>query len=301
MTPHQSRVAYARTTDRRAGTLAALEALDATPVNGKHVLIKPNFNTADPAPASTDNETLLAIVDWARDHGARSVAVGDRSYVITRSVFRNKGLPNLLAARNARVCDFDDLAPEDWVAFPADGTHWPEGFRVARPILEAECLIYSGCIKTHQYGGVFTMSLKLSVGVVPASRNGFQYMTHLHHSPHQRLMIAEINKPFTPDLVVLDGVDAFVDGGPATGRRVRAETVLAADNRVAADAAGLAVLKRAGANQAIMDTPIFAQEQIARAVEIGLGPAGPEGIRLFPVDGDSEAACEDTARLLAAG
>lgn len=34
-------------------------------------------------------------------------------------------------------------------------------------------------------------------------------------------MIAEINVPFSPDLVVMDGIDAFVDGGPATGKRAK--------------------------------------------------------------------------------
>jgi uncharacterized protein (DUF362 family) len=38
-------------------------------------------------------------------------------------------------------------------------------------------------------------------------------MGELHHSPHQRKMIAEINEPFKPALVILDGIDAFVDGG----------------------------------------------------------------------------------------
>jgi uncharacterized protein (DUF362 family) len=81
-------------------------------------------------------------------------------------------------------------------------------------VLESECLVSTGCLKTHQYGGWFTMSLKLHVGVVPTYRHGFNYMSHLHHSPHQCRMIAEVNQPFRPALVVLDGVEAFVDGGP---------------------------------------------------------------------------------------
>jgi hypothetical protein len=46
-------------------------------------------------------------------------------------------------------------------------------------------------------------------------------MSELHQSPHQRKLIAEINAPFKPDFVVLDGIDAFVDGGPATGKRAQ--------------------------------------------------------------------------------
>ena len=43
---------------------------------------------------------------------------------------------------------------------------------------------------------------------------------------------------------------------------------------------GLAVLKSLGANRQIMDTKIFSQEQIARAVELGLGIAGPDQIEI---------------------
>jgi uncharacterized protein (DUF362 family) len=77
---------------------------------------------------------------------------------------------------------------------------------VARPVLEAECLISTGCLKTHQFGGDFTLSLKLHVGVVPTTRHGFDYMTELHTSPYQKKLIAEINQPFRPDLILIDRV-----------------------------------------------------------------------------------------------
>jgi uncharacterized protein (DUF362 family) len=124
------------------------------------------------------------------------------------------------------------------------------------------------------------MSLKLHVGVVPTTRHGYDYMQQLHGSPHQRRMIAEINQAFTPSLVVLDGVDAFVDGGPASGKRAKGNVFFASADRVAVDACGLAMLKLLGSNQAIMGRPIFEQEQIARAVELGLGAASPAAIDL---------------------
>ncbi len=172
---------------------------------------------------------------------------------------------------------------------------------MARPILEAECLVYTCCLKTHQYGGVITMSLKLSVGVLPTSRNGFPYMSHLHGSPHQRKMIAEINAPFRPDLIIMDGVDAFVDGGPMTGKRARGDIILAADDRVAMDAVGVAVLKHLGGNPDIMDTPIFRQEQIARAVELGLGAGSPDRIDLVPVNDASRPYRDQINNILQAG
>ena len=51
---------------------------------------------------------------------------------------------------------------------------------------------------------------------------------------------------------------------------------------------GLAVLKELGANAAIMGRGIFEQEQIARAVELGLGAARPEDIEIVTGDAESE-------------
>lgn len=287
MASSTSRVAFVKTENRKTGVLSSIKTLGNNPVKNKHVLIKPNFNTADPVPGSTHNDTLTALVEAAWDMGAKSVSLGERSYPLTRDVMAQKGIVPLMEERDVRIIDFDGLKPQDWVECRPADSHWHNGFRVARPILEAECLISTCCLKTHQFGGVFTMSLKLHVGVVPTSRHGFQYMRELHGSPHQQEMIAEINAPFKPHLVVLDGIDAFVDGGPATGKRARGKVFLASADRVAIDAVGVAVLKSLGSNAQIMGPKIFRQRQIARAVELGLGAASPAEIDVVAADKES--------------
>ena len=145
------------------------------------------------------------------------------------------------------------------------------------------------------------MALKLHVDVVPTFRNGYYYMEELHSSPHQRKMIAEINEPFTPDLVVLDGIEAFVDGGPATGRRAQGNVFLASQDRVAIDVVGVAILKLLGSNDNIMKRKIFDQEQIARAVELGLGASSPSEVELVVADNGSQAYKERVAEIIDKG
>ena len=296
-----SRVALVKTEDRRSGVKEVLKALAVNPAKGKHVLIKPNFNTADATPGSTHNETLIALVEELWRMGAKSVTLGERSWPLTREVMEEKGVLPLLEKLDVRVLDFDELSGEDWVEFKPAGSHWSNGFRIARPILEAECLVSTGCLKTHQFGGIFTLSLKLHVGVVPTVRHGFPYMKELHSSPHQRLMIAEINEPFAPDLVVMDGIEAFVDGGPAAGKRARGEVFWAATDRVAIDAVGVALLKHLGSNDQIMKTKIFDQEQIARAADLGLGARTPGEIDIFPANAQSREMGEKIAAILRQG
>jgi len=287
MASAKSRVSVIRTENRKSGVSESIKALNINPVKNKDVLIKPNFNTADLVPGSTHNDTLVSLVEEIWSMGAKSVSLGERSYPPTKEVMDQKGIVPLMEKLNVRIINFDDLKEKDWVHVKPKDSHWRDGFRVARPILESECLISTCCLKTHQYGGVFTMSLKLHVGVVPTTRHGYGYMGELHSSPHQRKLIAEINAPFKPAFVVLDGIDAFVDGGPATGKRAKANVFLASTDRVAVDAVGVAVLKALGSNAQIMNRKIFEQEQIARAAQIGLGASSPAEIDLFPADDQS--------------
>jgi uncharacterized protein (DUF362 family) len=275
------------TKDRKTGVASSIQALGINPVKNKDVLIKPNFNTADDTPGSTHNDTLAALIEEVWQMGAKTVRLGERSYPLTREVMQQKGVIPLLEKLEVDIVDFDDLAEKDWVKVDADGSHWRDGFRVARPILESECLITTCCLKTHQFGGVFTLSLKNHVGVVPTTRHGHNYMRELHSSPHQRKLIAEINAPFKPDLVVLDGLEAFVDGGPANGKRANGHVFLASPDRVAIDAVGVAILKSLGSNNDIMNTNIFDQEQIARAADLGLGASSPAEIDVISADDQS--------------
>ena len=127
-------------------------------------------------------------------------------------------------------------------------------------------------------------------------------MRELHSSSEdQRRMIAEINYAYKPALVILDGLVAFVDEGPMTGPRKDAGVFLAGTDRVAVDAVGVAVLKELGSNDAIMKPAIFAQEQIARAVELGLGVSSAAAIEIVTPDAASEAYAEKLRKILAAG
>jgi len=279
-----SPVAMVKTEDRRQGVRISLSTLGINPVKGKDVLIKPNFNTADPTPGSTHNDTLTTLAEVLWEMGAKSISLGERSLRPNREVMEQKGILPLLEKLNVKVIDFDLLDSKDWVLCKPKESHWSDGFRIARSILESECLVCTCCLKTHRPLGVFTMALKLAVGAVPTTRHGFEYMREMHGSPNGRKMIAELNQPFKPALIVLDGVDAFVDGGPGKGTLAKGNAFLASTDRVAIDAVGVAILKHLGSNDNIMKPKIFAQEQIARAVELELGASSPANIHLVAAD-----------------
>ena len=256
-------------------------------MKGKPVALKPNFNTADPAPGSTPNDTLRALALKLQEMGAGSITLAERSGPPnTRDVMEQKGIFPLAEELGIEVINLQELGPEGWVHVEPGDSHWQNGFHFARIYLEAETIVQTCCLKTHSYGGHFTLSLKNTVGMVP--RTGYPYMGELHGSRYQRQMIAEMNTAYSPDLIVLDGVEAFVDGGPDRGKRVNADVIIAGNDRVAIDAVGVAILRLFGTTPEVSKGPIFRQDQIARAVELGLGVNSPEQIQIVAEGPESE-------------
>ncbi len=210
-----------------------------------------------------------------------------------------KGIFNLAKELAFNVVNLEEVGPEGWSKIEPGDSHWSQGFHFPRIYLEAESIVQTCCLKTHAYGGHFTLSLKNAVGLVPLA--GYPYMKELHSSPYQRQMIAEINTAYSPDLVVTDGVEAFVDGGPARGTRVDAAVMLASTDRVAIDAVGVAVLRLLGTTPEVSHGSIFEQEQIARAAELGLGVSSAKQIQLVTGDAESEAFAGQVRDILARG
>jgi len=297
-----ARLAFVKTDDRLTGVRKAIDLLGVNPAAGKRVFLKPNFNSADPAPGSTHPEVLSALVTALKDMGATAITVGDRSGMgDTRRVMDRLGVFRLAEELGFETVVFDELGSQDWVMIQPPGGHWSKGFPFARACLEAGALVQACCLKTHRFGGHFTMSLKNSVGMVAKQLDDHDFMQELHSSPDQRSMIAEINAAYTPALVVLDGVEAFISGGPDQGERVSPEVILAGADRVALDAAGVALLRYFGCQTEVARGKIFEQEQIARAVELGLGVDNPEKIEFLSADEESAAYSEKIREILLAG
>ena len=286
-----AKISLVKTNHRADGVRQAIDLLGFNLIANRGVFLKPNFNSADPTPGSTHLDVLRALVLKLRELGAGMITVGDRSGMgNTRQVMQSLGVFTLANELGFDTLVLDELEAGDWVRINPSGSHWRQGFPFARACLESGALVQTCCLKTHRYGGHFTMSLKNSVGMVaklvPGER--YNYMNELHSSPDQRSMIAEINSAYQPALVVLDGVEAFVDGGPDKGKLVQPGVVLAGSDRVAIDAVGVAILRSFGTTPEVTKGAIFQQEQIARAVELGLGVSSPDQIQLVTDDKESK-------------
>ncbi|MCL7412163.1 MAG: DUF362 domain-containing protein [ANME-2 cluster archaeon] len=286
-----SKVYIIKTTDRRSGIQELLQQYDLGVLSGKRIGIKANYNSADPFPASSHIDTLSTITEILQEHGAE-VLLAERSGMgNTGNVFRETGVSGLAAELDFDIVVLDDSTGSEWVR--ETGSHWKRGFLFPRVFRDVDAIIQTCCLKTHRYGGHFTMSLKNSVGMVAKfdPEDGYNYMSELHSSRHQRKMIAEINTAYEPEFVIMDGIQGFSKGGPDTGTLINPGIMIASKDRVALDAVGVSVLRIYGTTDEVSKGAVFQQEQIARAVELGLGASGPDKIDMVPVNSGAQEIC----------
>ncbi|MFW9808239.1 MAG: DUF362 domain-containing protein [Candidatus Thorarchaeota archaeon] len=287
-----TKVAVISTNERVYGVNKSFELLGINPVKGKKVVLKPNFNTADPPPASTHMDTFRQILVKIQEMGAESMTVAERcGPANTEEAFRKKGLYELAGEFGFDIVNLETASEDQWVMKNPEDSHWKNGFLFAKVYDEAESVIETCCLKTHMYGGHFTLSLKNATALVP--RVGYKYMSELHSSPHQRKMIAEINSVYKWDLVIMDGVLAFVDGGPMEGTRKDANVFVAGTDKIALDAVGVALLRMLGTTPEVSKGPIIEQEQIARAIELGIGISSFDEIEFITDSSQSEILVEE--------
>lgn len=253
-------IALHKTSDRTEGVKKVMELLEYPPMDDKHVIVKPNFNTADPAPASTHNDTLQQIFTEIKSHNPANITLAERSYQNFDDVIRLKSIDSMANDLGFNIVNLNE---DDYTVFNSENLHWRNGFRLPITIGNAEYLVTTCCLKTH-FIGVITMSLKLGVGILPT-----YHMSELHGSADINKMIAEINLAYKPDLIIMDGVSTFIDGGPSSGTEKAGNVVLAGTDRVAIDAVGTAILKDLGSTR--VSGPIKGHDQISRACDLRLG------------------------------
>lgn len=236
-------------------------------------------------------------------YGARAsqIVLAERSGMgTTRDVLEKRGVFDLSEKLGFEVVVLDEEEKENWIKISGDDKHWLRGFYISRIFLEADKVVQTCCLKTHRFGGHFTLSLKNSVGLVAKKLPGsiYNYMGELHLSPHQRKMIAEINKHYSVDLVLMDGMKVFLNKGPERGHVAEPNLLIASQDRVAIDAVGVALLRHHGTTRNVSKGSIFEQEQIKRAAELEIGIQSADEINLKAVDDESQEIIDELLTIL---
>ncbi len=226
------------------------------------VTIKPNLNTADPYPASSDPHFIEALGELILDAGASKLKIIDSSTLrlSTRKVAETIGFTEVANNLNAELIFLDE---HNWVKVKFPKGKYMKSGSIGKPLLERGKTALAPCLKTHflaRYSG----SMKLFVGWL-------RHRERLRmHARNLESKIADLASYFNPDLIVMDARTCFITGGPTSGICSSPNIILASSDMVAIDVEGVRAIQCCNAKNKL-NLDVWNIPQIKRAVEIGFG------------------------------
>jgi len=225
---------------------------------GERVVIKPNigWDRIPEQAANTNPQVVASLIRHCKEAGAKTVTVLDNTCNDQRRCYARSGIETVCRDEGAEL---RPLVPRDYVEVDMKG-EVIKRWMVARPVLEADCLINVPVAKHHSL-------TKLSLGM----KNWFGAIGGRRQHLHQEISttITDMASYFQPRLVVIDAVRILLRNGPQGGNVKdvnQINTLVASTDQVAADAAAAA----------LFDLKPDQLDFIVKAHQRGLGRMKPE-------------------------
>ncbi len=253
-------------------TVDLIGGLDRIIEPGDKVTIKPNLNTADPYPASSDPAFIKALGEELLAAGASKLEIIDSSTirVSTRGVATQIGLDIVADDLEADLIFLDE---HEWVKVKFPKGKYLKSGSIGKPLLGIQKLVLAPNLKTH-FLADYTGSMKLFVGWLKHSERIRMHARKLQSK------VVDLASYFNPDLIVMDARTCFVEGGPSSGTCSTPGVILASGDMVSIDVEGVRIIQCCNANNKL-DRDTWEIPQIKHAVEIGLGAKSDEEIELI--------------------
>lgn len=205
--------------------------------SGERVAVKVNLLRAAPPERAvcTHPETLGLVLRALKAAGAEPFVAdspgGFNGPAKVARAYKLSGLADACAAERVQIIDVED-DPVDIAA--------PEGrlfrrFPVGRAFAEADAIFQVGVLKTHQLMRL-TGGVKLTYGCIPGLTKA-----KLHVRAHERQdfadLLLDLHLALRPRFTIMDGIIAMQGQGPGSGTPREMDSLFAARDAVALDAA----------------------------------------------------------------
>jgi len=238
------------------------------------ILLKPNFNTADPFPGSTAMDFLQAVIEIISEANPKELIVGESCtyFLNTEKVCRLKGAPAVMEKFKVTWHNFE---MGKWVKIDVPGGIYFKSIKIPKIVQEVDKIILLPCLKTH-FLAAYTGALKINIGMLKPSQRSLLHLNHLQER------VAEVASVIKPDLIIMDGRKCFTEGGPDKGKLEEPNILMASNDMVAIDVEGLKILQNYKADNKLGTDP-WALKQITSAVELGIGSKSEEDYQIIEV------------------
>ena len=230
--------------------------------NGDRVLLKPNFNTGDPFPASTDPDFLLTVVKLVLNF-TPNVSILESSMIRLKT----EDVINDIMGDRLKKLDVPLITEQDFIYENIDlksrGAKYIKKVKFPKQIIDPDAkIILLPCLKTH-FVAHYTGALKLAVGFMEKKQR-----IKLHMSRSVPEKVAEINLGYKPDLIIMDARKIFITKGPTNGQTESPQKILVGTNRTDIDIEGVKLIQSYGAANKLQNTKPRDVRTIKRAIDL---------------------------------
>lgn len=238
------------------------------------ILLKPNFNTADPFPGSTAMDFLQAVIEIISEANPKELIIGESCtyFLNTEKVCRLKGAPAVMEKFNVTWHNFET---GEWVKVDIPNGKYFKSIKIPKIIREVDKIILLPCLKTH-FLAAYTGALKINIGMLKPSQRSLLHLNHLQER------VAEVASVIKPSLIIIDGRKCFTERGPDKGKLEEPNILMAGNDMVALDVEGIKIIQSYKAENKLGGDP-WALTQIKRAVELGIGAKSTDDYQLLEI------------------
>ena len=204
---------------------------------GERVAVKINLlRGAPPEKAvSTHPETLGAVLRALKAAGAQPFVAdspaGRNAAAKVARAYKISGITDVCTAEGVPIIDIED----DVVVLDTPDGRLYRSFPVGKAFLDADAMVQVGVLKTHQLMRL-TGGVKLTYGCIPGLTKA-----QLHIRAHRREdfadMLLDLHLAVRPRFTIIDGIIAMEGQGPGSGTPRELDSLFAARDAVALDAA----------------------------------------------------------------
>jgi uncharacterized protein (DUF362 family) len=203
-------------------------------INGKFVLLKPNFVGFDPLCVMNTHPAVVAATrESFLKLGAAQVLIGEGPALDrdTEAIVESVKLREYAGPLKRMFVDLnvDDV---ERVPLKTRASRLKELY-LPKTVLGADFMVSMPKLKTHHWAGV-TLSLKNMFGIVPGGCYGWP--KNVLHWAGIDNSILDINAAVRPDFAIVDGINAMEGNGPIQGTPKRANVLVFGNDPVAVDA-----------------------------------------------------------------
>jgi len=226
---------------------------------GKKILLKPNLvSPLTPEKAATTHPIVIeAVIRILKEMEIEDIWIGDSGVHGTPKIFSVCGINDLADKYGCKVCDFDNYLTNEVFE---ESNKYMKRLPLSKYITEADVIINIPKLKIH-HAEVYTGAIKNMYGSV-VGKNKMQIHARTQTKDNFQHVLVDVLNATKPDICIMDGIVGMEGNGPANGKPVETNIILASYNAVAMD---IVAAKQIGID-------VKEVGYILKAIKRGLGP-----------------------------